>query len=853
MQSLATIIEETIRSHNSELQLFPRITENDVYHAIRQVMRDNPDIFWFSHQWRYSHEDATVRLYYTIDEKRIEKIKRQIENVVQKDFKLDFVRTLSVREQVMYVYKWIALYCNYNIHSAHNQTIYSVFVQRHSVCTGIAKAAQYLLKLLGIESRLVFGKMNNSEKDSRHCWLIVNIEGLWFHLDPTFALPETEHLLRQCGVKPLQWDDCLFYNFFCVDTATIKLSRFIEEEELLPECNERVEYVTLQNITVYPSRNGQQSGLGCLLSDVGTTANIYLAHDKWKSRSVTKVFKDDPNHELLHKELIVMRECAGSPNLLHASDVEFDKGILYMEQATPLAELLASHYYKLTVKGFCNLLIDVASGLKDLLCHGIIYRDIHINNIYLWTDPLFGTSAYKLGDFGSCTFADRSGKYAGLTERGGVGSKWYMAPETFSEMVFDERSAVYGVGMIAYYLLNDLYPPFWQEYGEDSLGMRMQSPRVPIPSKLQEKDFCQLRMDFIFVSLNHHPSERYQTLSELIDAIKECRGKNPDKIVVEGNRTLTELRTEIKTEESRSWEEDFFWKEALSSHKIESLMMYLDRFPQGSHCFEARSLINNFHQASKQWIDDFATACSFWLPNSTPSFEENLKQKNTSETYFPCRKNNLSIISMDDKESTSPTRQSSNGLFGRLNKPLFGKTSTAPVYEETSVVDIVNSSIFAPSETKRDDYMLVQVFLYRDDEEHVVSCKAAEVDPDARRQNYTPLSVKLKVGDRVKAKLTMSGKGIEVEESIQEMIWQGHCTDCQFGVFVPEDYKPSSMIGTVMLTVNDIPCGRMMFKTKIVSQPQKLYAKIESKAFQKIFISYSHKDESTVKYFAKAF
>ena len=45
MQSLATIIEESIRSHYSELQLFPRITENDVYHAIRQVMRDNPDIF----------------------------------------------------------------------------------------------------------------------------------------------------------------------------------------------------------------------------------------------------------------------------------------------------------------------------------------------------------------------------------------------------------------------------------------------------------------------------------------------------------------------------------------------------------------------------------------------------------------------------------------------------------------------------------------------------------------------------------------------------------------------------------------------------------------------------------------
>ncbi|WP_288966863.1 TIR domain-containing protein [uncultured Prevotella sp.] len=899
MNALITKIVQAIRSFKSSVEVARTTTEDEVCHAIRQVMRDNPDLFWFSHQWHYSQENANVRFRYTIDKEHSDKIQTQIDDVVQKDFKLDFVRTLSVREQVMYVFKWIALYCNFNIHSAHNQTIYSVFVQRNSVCTGIAKAAQYLLKLLGIESRLVFGKMNNSEKDSRHCWLIVNIEEQWYHLDPTFAIPETDHLLRQCGVKPLQGDDCLFYNFFCVDTATIKLSRTIEEEEFLPECNERVDYATLQNITVYPSRNGQQSGLGCLLSDVGTTANIYLAHDKWKSRSVAKVFKDDSNHELLRKELIIMRECAGSPNLLRATDVDFDKGILYMEQATPLAELIASHYYKLTVKGFCNLLIDVASGLKDLLCHGIIYRDIHINNIYLWTDSLFGTSAYKLGDFGSCAFTDRSGKYAGLTERGGVGSKWYMAPETFSGMVFDERSAVYGVGMIAYYLLNDLYPPFWQEYGEDSFGMRMQSLRVPIPSKLQEKDFCQLRMDFIFVSLNHNPSERYQTLSELIDAIKECRGINPDNIVVVGNRALTELRTEIKTEESRSWEEDFFWKEALSSHKIESLMiylerfpqglhqrearnliqileqqqleeehfwkealsshkieslmMYLDRFPQGSHCFEARSLICNFHRAPKQWIDDSATTYALESHDSPPSFEKNLKQKKTSETYFPCRKNNLSRISMDGKESTSPTCQSSNGLFGRLKKLLFGKTSTAPVYEETSVVDIVNSSIFAPSEIKRGDYMLVQVFLYRDDEERAVTCKAAEVDPDARRQNYTPLSVNLKEGDKVKAKLTISGKDMEVDESIQEMIWQGHYTDCQFGVFVSEDYKPSSMIGTVMLTVNDIPCGRMMFKTKIVSQPQKLYAKIESKAFQKIFISYSHKDESTVKFFAKAF
>ena len=448
MDTLFNIINKALREHLPFVEVGTSTTDDDVYMAIRQIMRENPDIFWFSqHQWSYSQPEAIVHFRYAIDKERIEKIKKQIDDVVENDFKLNFACTLPIKEQVMYVYKWIALYCNYNIHSAHNQTIYSVFVHRHSVCTGIAKAAQYLLNLLGIESRLVFGRLNNSDEDSRHCWLVVNVEDNWYHLDPTFALPETEHLLHQCGEKPIQGEDFLFYNFFCIDTISIKKSRTIEEEDVLPVCNDKIEYADLQNINVTPSRNGEQSGLGCILSDTGTTADIYLAHNLGKHdrhRSVAKVFRDDSDHELLRKELIVMRECAG-PHLLRATDADFIKGIMYMEQATPLSELLASHYFKLTVKGFCNLLIDIASGLKELLEHGIIYRDIHLNNIYLSEDYVTENPVYKLGDFGSCAFVDKAGKFAGLTRRGGLGSKWYMAPETWNEGLFDERSVVYGI------------------------------------------------------------------------------------------------------------------------------------------------------------------------------------------------------------------------------------------------------------------------------------------------------------------------------------------------------------------------------------------------------------------------
>lgn len=870
MQSLATIIEESIRSHNSELQLFPRIKENDVYHAIRQVMRDNPDIFWFSHQWRYSRDDVKAHFRYTIDENHSQKIRAQIDDVVQNDFKLDYVRSLSVKEQVMYVYKWIALYCNYTIHSAHNQTIYSVFVHRHSVCTGIAKAAQYLLKLLGIESRLVFGKMNNSAEDSRHCWLIVNIEGQWYHLDPTFAIPETEHLLHQCGVQPAKGDNLLFYNFFCVDTDTIKQSRTIEEPELLPVCSENTDYTILQNINVSPSRNGEQAGLGCLLSDVGTTADIYLAHneDKYdRHRFVAKVFRDDENHELLRKELIVMRECAG-PHLLRAGGSNFNKGILYMEQATPLSELLASHYYKLTLKGFCNLLIDIASGLKELLDHGILYRDIHLNNIYLYEDPLFGKLTYKLGDFGSCTFVDKDGKFAGLTERGGVGSKWYMAPETWNEGIFDERSSVYGVGMIAYYLMNELFPPFWIEREEESLKERLHPHWLQAP--LLMRSIPNLWLPFIFRVMEYDPNGRQQFLWSLISDIKDCITNNdPNLIIFDGSKrkSLQELRPASSPLDVFNNEHSFINDDCGNNYGSTNQRSDFETTCVGSRndCNDAyREDAVYFTRPSRQIIDGFATTCIPYSPNDAAPYAENRQQDKTSESYFPCGSNISSRTSSDrsvrcapaPQSSPAPSSQPSKGLFSKIKDLIFGKsekpTPTTPI-ERKPIAEKVNSSIFAPSETKQGDYMMVQVFLYKDNEERAVACKAAEVDPDARRQNYTPLSVKLKEGDRVKAKLTMSGKGIEVDEPIQEMIWQGHYTDCQFGVFVPEDYKPSSMMGTVMLTINDVPCGRMMFKTRIVSQPQKLYAKIESKVFQKIFISYSHKDESTVKYFAKAF
>lgn len=898
MQELKNIVKTAIRAHYAEVQLFPRITENDVYMAIRQVMRDNPDIFWFSHRWNYSQSEAIVRFRYAIDKERSEKIKKQIKGVVENDFKLNSARNLSVKEQVMYVYKWIALYCNYNIHSAHNQTIYSVFALRHSVCTGIAKAAQYLLDLLGIESRLIFGKLNNSEKDSRHCWLIVKIEEKWYHLDPTFALPDTEHLLHQCGEKPIRGEDYLFYNFFCVDTASIKHSRTIEEEDLLPVCNDKIEYADLQNTNVTPSRNGEQSGLGCLLSDIGTTADIYLAHSADKHvrhRSVAKVFKDDTGHELLRKELIVMRECAGT-HLLRAVDADIDKGILYMEQAIPLSELLASHYFKLTVKGFCNLLIDIASGLKELLGHGIIYRDIHLNNIYLSEDLATGELAYKLGDFGSCTFEDRTSKFAGLTEQGGVGSMWYMAPETWNEGTFDERSAVYGVGMIAYYLLNDLYPPFWREYGEESLGIRMQSHRLPMPSKLQEGELCNLRMDFIFKSLSYDSSERYQTLSELIEAINECKQANQDRLLIEGSEFKTVHRkpkaeTFCSTCEINpsvivsNGEVDVAIVDIDGESNADILLIdsnadgHIDSFDATDKSSQVNDFATTcgggwndyddltsddaveFAEPSRQIIDDFATTCIPCSPNNAAPNAENRQQDKISESYFPCGSNISSRTSSDrsvrcapaPQSSPAPSSQPSKGLFSKIKDLIFGKsekpTPTTPI-ERKPIAEKVNSSVFAPAEIAPKQHLLVQVYLHLQEETEKVKALASEADKSAERRGYEPLEVPLKKGDNVEIELNVNGDSL-LYNCRKSVVWQGSFVKRAFDFVVPSDIDASELSCSVNVFVNGAIAGELIFLTAIVDSPRQLNTNIYAKPTRKLFISYSHKDVHSAEKIAK--
>lgn len=161
--------------------------------------------------------------------------------------------------------------------------------------------------------------------------------------------------------------------------------------------------------------------------------------------------------------------------------------------------------------------------------------------------------------------------------------------------------------------------------------------------------------------------------------------------------------------------------------------------------------------------------------------------------------------------------------------------------------DYVYSSIFAPAEVKRKSHMLVQVYLHLYEETEKVKALAQESDKNAERRDYIPLQCKLKKGDKVDVLLNIYGETLLMSDK-KSVVWQGSFTKCSFDYFVPKDIDMDELSCVALLTVNGIPVGEMRFITKIVEFPRKLNPEIIVHKYNKVFISYSHQDESKVKF-----
>lgn len=66
-----------------------------------------------------------------------------------------------------------------------------------------------------------------------------------------------------------------------------------------------------------------------------------------------------------------------------------------------------------------------------------------------------------------------------------------------------------------------MYPPLWQDYGEEAILQRMKISKLPKPSLLNKCVIRHFNFDFIDNALRKNVSQRQQTLDELLEDIAE--------------------------------------------------------------------------------------------------------------------------------------------------------------------------------------------------------------------------------------------------------------------------------------------------------------------------------------------
>jgi TIR domain len=181
-----------------------------------------------------------------------------------------------------------------------------------------------------------------------------------------------------------------------------------------------------------------------------------------------------------------------------------------------------------------------------------------------------------------------------------------------------------------------------------------------------------------------------------------------------------------------------------------------------------------------------------------------------------------------------------------------GEDTPETVSTEAELEEEVSSTVYAPGQAGQGDSFLVQVFVHLPEQAAALEEIAKEADEDAKQRITNKLQKKIKRGTELTFHLLMPG--LDIDDPIQSCVWQGEPAWVQFGITVPEDCKPKSIIGTVTVSEASIPIGHLKFKFKITGDAasggeasgRELIPAGNMVRYQQAFISYASKDRPEV-------
>lgn len=237
-QSIYRRLLTDLRDYKEALTVFPHLTHaDDVEAAFTALLSDNPELFWVKTSWEYSELSILgglmgiqkCRYMYDCEPALSRQRQAEIESATA-----DFLKTADSRgsdyEKAVaahnYIIKTTRYAEGYSVDStAYSEvsTIYSALVGGEALCSGYAKAYQYLLGKMGVECSYISGKANGED----HAWNLVKLDGEYYYVDVTWDDPVYSN-----GAQGMRFD------YFCIPSSALEKTHTADSFPSVPVCSD---------------------------------------------------------------------------------------------------------------------------------------------------------------------------------------------------------------------------------------------------------------------------------------------------------------------------------------------------------------------------------------------------------------------------------------------------------------------------------------------------------------------------------------------------------------------------------------------------------------------------------------
>lgn len=191
-QKVFDIIYDGLSAYKSSVNIYQEIESDRIFELVELVLAEHPEIFWSKGDCSFS-TGGRLTFAYPYTKNETQEKNALIENRAKKIFK-EINILGDDYEKSKAIFDYITLNTSYAAEEAENidenlpiSTIEGVFLDGEAVCSGYAKAYQYLLSMAGIDAVTISGDARTPTGNARHAWTAQVIDGEVYFSDATWG------------------------------------------------------------------------------------------------------------------------------------------------------------------------------------------------------------------------------------------------------------------------------------------------------------------------------------------------------------------------------------------------------------------------------------------------------------------------------------------------------------------------------------------------------------------------------------------------------------------------------------------------------------------------------------------